>query len=63
MPGEPVGLIAGGGRLPMLAIEGAHRAGRPMVVVGLRGNADQALKEIADDFAWAGVARPNKWIR
>lgn len=63
MTGESVGLIAGAGRLPMLAIEGARRAGRPMVVVGLRGSADKALKEIADDFAWAGVARPNRWIR
>ncbi len=58
-----LGLIAGAGRLPLLIARGARRAGRPLAVVALRGLADPALAELADAFAWAGVARPGRWIR
>ena len=60
---KPLGLIAGSGRLPILIAEGVKAAGRPLVVVGLRGFADPALGEPADDFTWAGVTRPSSWIR
>jgi len=60
---EPVGLIAGGGRLPVLAAEGAVRAGRRLVVVALRGFAPAELKPLADAFAWAGLVRIGRWIR
>lgn len=61
--GEPVGLIAGAGRLPVLIAEGIRRAGRPLVVVGLRGQADERVRELADSFAWVGLTRLSSWIR
>ncbi len=60
---EPVGLIAGNGRLPVLIAEGVRRAGRPLVVVGLRGQADPVLRELGDCFAWAGITRLGRCIR
>ncbi len=47
---QPLGLIAGAGRLPILIARGARAAGRPLVVVGLRGFADASLAELADHF-------------
>lgn len=60
---DPLGLIAGAGRFPFLVVEGAHQAGRPVVVVGLRGLADPALRGLADRFYWSGVVRLGRWIR
>ena len=60
---EPVGLIAGAGRLPVLVAEGIRRAGRRLVVVALRGFADPALRDRADRLDWAGVTRIGRWIR
>ncbi len=59
---EPLGLIAGRGRLPVLIARGVRRTARPLIVVGLRGQADSTLRELADEFAWAGVARISRWI-
>lgn len=66
MPQEwdnPLGIIAGAGRFPFLVAEGARRAGRPVVIVGLRGLADHALRDLADRFYWSGVVRLGRWIR
>lgn len=60
---QPLGLIAGAGRLPVLIAQGARSAGRPLIVLGLRGLADPALANLADKFAWGGIVRPGKWIR
>lgn len=60
---EPMGLIAGSGRVPILVAEGIRREGLPLVVVGLRGQADPGLRKLADRFDWAGVARVGRWIR
>ena len=59
----PVGLIAGAGRLPFMVAAGVRKAGRGLVVVGLRGLASERLKDVADDFTWAGMARPGRWIK
>ncbi len=45
-----------------MVVEGAKSAGCRVVVVGLRGLADPALREIADSFHWAGLARMGRWI-
>jgi DUF1009 family protein len=58
-----IGLIAGNGTLPILVAQGAKRAGRRVIVVGLRGQADPALKGLADEFHWAGIVRIGRWIR
>ncbi|UCD27882.1 MAG: UDP-2,3-diacylglucosamine diphosphatase LpxI [Planctomycetota bacterium] len=60
---NPLGIIAGAGRFPFLVAEGDRRAGRPVVVVGLRGLADPALPQSADRFYWSGVVRLGRWIR
>jgi UDP-2,3-diacylglucosamine hydrolase len=60
---NPLGIIAGAGRFPFLVAEGARQAGRPVVIVGLRGLADPALCELADRFHWSGVVRLGQWLR
>lgn len=58
-----IGLIAGEGEFPRLVIRGAKAAGCRVVVVGLRGSVDPALRLEADAFFLAGVARLGRWIR
>lgn len=60
---RPLGLIAGEGELPRLIARSARRAGRRLVVVGLRGFADPGLRELADRFCWCGIVRLGAWIR
>jgi UDP-2,3-diacylglucosamine hydrolase len=60
---EPIGLIAGGGRLPFLVAQGVKAAGKRLVVVGLRGSVDMNLKSMADRFSTAGLARWSTIIR
>ena len=60
---NPLGIIAGAGRFPFLVADGARRAGRSVVIVGLRGLADPALRDRADRFHWAGIVRLGRWIR
>lgn len=60
---NPLGIIAGAGRFPFMVAEGARRAGRPVVIVGLRGLADPALAQLADRFYWSGIVRLGRWIR
>ncbi|MCL2330288.1 MAG: UDP-2,3-diacylglucosamine diphosphatase LpxI [Phycisphaerae bacterium] len=60
---QPLGIIAGWGRFPFLVAEGAKQAGRPVVIVGLRGLASPELKDYADRFYWSGVVRLGRWIR
>jgi DUF1009 family protein len=58
-----VGLIAGRGEFPWLVARGARQAGCRLVVIGLRGLADEPLRGLADRFYWSGVARVGQWIR
>jgi len=59
---QPVGLIAGSGRLPFLVAQGIVKTGRPLVVVGLRGLASTRLRDLADHFAWGVITRPGRWL-
>ncbi len=60
---RPIGLIAGGGRLPVLEAEGIRAAGRRVVCVGLGGGHDQDLPDLCDHFATTGVLRLGSWAR
>ena len=60
---QPVGLIAGAGRTPLLAAQGIRQAGRGVFVLGLKGSASTMLMDQADDFVWVGMARVGSWIR
>ncbi|OYX31307.1 MAG: UDP-2,3-diacylglucosamine pyrophosphatase [Caulobacterales bacterium 32-69-10] len=50
-PGRKLGLIAGGGALPITLARRCQAAGRPFFVVRLRGFADPALSEFDGDEA------------
>lgn len=47
-----IGLIAGGGRFPILFAESARRAGHRVVVVAHVNQADPALERAADALTW-----------
>jgi len=61
--GEAVGLIAGAGRSPFLVARGVRQAGRPLVILALRGAASARLRGVADEFVWVGLTRLGAWIR
>ncbi|MHC4983656.1 MAG: LpxI family protein [Planctomycetota bacterium] len=60
---QPVGLIAGSGRLPFLVARGVLNERRPLVVVGLRGLASLRLRDLATDFVWGSITRIGFWLR
>ncbi len=58
-----LGIIAGFGQFPFMVARGAKLAGCHVSIVGLRGLADPALAELADDFRWSGLVQLGGWIR
>jgi DUF1009 family protein len=60
---EPVGLIAGGGQLPLLEARGIRAAGRPVVGLGLSGQYDPELPALCDRFDTCAVLRLGGWVR
>lgn len=63
MNGEPVGLIAGSGALPLLVARGARAAGRSVVCVGIHGCFDPGLPALCDRFDPAGLVQIGRWVR
>ncbi len=61
--GDRFGLICGGGKFPLMVVEGAKRAGKHVVVVGLRGIADPQLVQFADEFYWSNIGQLGRCIR
>ncbi len=59
----PIGLIAGGGDLPLLQANGLHAAGRRVIGIGLRGQYDPSFPSFCDEFMEASPLRPNSWVR
>ena len=59
----PIGLVAGGGMLPVITARGMREAGRVVCCVGLRGQYDSTLPGLCDSFREVGVAQPGRWIR
>ena len=55
--GPPLGLIAGNGRFPFLVAAGARRAGRRVVAVAIREEADPALEKDVDEMHWVGLGQ------
>jgi hypothetical protein len=58
-----MGLIAGGGQLPILEAMGMRAAGRRVACVGLKGQYDAELPERCDEFVEAGVLSLGRWCR
>ena len=55
--GEPLGLIAGSGRLPMLFATAARAAGHAVHAVGHVGETDSGLATQVDSLAWIRVGQ------
>ncbi len=49
---EPLGLVAGSGRFPLLVAEEAKRRGVPVVALGIPGVTDPALEAAAGGLSW-----------
>jgi len=62
-PEDVLGLIAGGGRLPILVANGAKRAGLKVICVGFARTASINLANEVDVFYRVAIARPGGWIR
>jgi len=62
-PPEPMGLIAGGGRLPIIVAEGMRKLGHPVKCIGLAGQYDARLPTLCDDFSEVGTLRLGRWGR
>jgi DUF1009 family protein len=58
-----VGLLAGGGRFPILFAEKARELGLRVVCVGIRYEASPELERLVDRFYWAGVSKLGRMIR
>lgn len=63
LPTSTLGLIAGEGEFPSLVLAGAKRAGLRVVVVGLSGCCSDEVRQAADVYHEAGIARLGRWIR
>jgi DUF1009 family protein len=57
MAGEPLGLIAGNGRFPLLAAAGARRAGRRVVALAIREEASPEIEGEVDEVHWIGLGQ------
>lgn len=60
---QPIGLIAGQGRLPVLTAAGIRSTGQTVACVGLTGQHTPELPDNCDQFARAGIIRIGRWIR
>jgi DUF1009 family protein len=60
--GERIGVIAGAGESPLLALEEAARLGLECVVAGVRGEAQPDIKSRASVFEWIGLTELDKLV-
>lgn len=61
--GEPVGLIAGWGRYPIVVAEALRRQGYRVVCLGIREHADPLLRELATSYHEVGLGKLGGAIR
>jgi DUF1009 family protein len=60
---DPVGLVAGWGRFPVVVAQSLKSQGCEVHCVGLKGHADSTLREICDSYLSSGPARMGSHIR
>ncbi len=60
-PPTPVGLIAAGGRLPIMIARGLVKLGHPVHALGLANQCDEALPSLCVSFQKVGVLRVGSW--
>lgn len=57
---KTIGIIAGNGRFPVLALKEARNLGYRVAVCGIEKEADQVLAKMADAFQWVKVGELKK---
>lgn len=62
-PPTPIGIIAGGGRLPILVAQGLREAGHTVHGLGLRRQYEAELPRLCDSFREVGLLRVGTWGR
>jgi DUF1009 family protein len=60
---EPIGLLAGSGRFPILFAEAARRQGLPVACVGIKYEFSEELRGLCDSFRVVGIAKLGGMIR
>lgn len=55
--GEPIGLMAGWGRYPVVIAEAMRRQGFEVFCLGVKGHADPSLAACCTDFDWIGLGK------
>lgn len=61
-PGGPIGLIAGNGRFPVLALEAARKAGLDVVAIGIQEEASPEIETLAARCHWISLGALSKLI-
>src|SRR5262249_58024051 len=62
-PPTPIGLIAGGGRLPVIIAEGLRKSGHPIHALGLSNQYDALLPGLCASFRRVGLFKVGSWGR
>lgn len=62
-PPAPVGLIAGGGRLPIIVAQGLSRQGHPVHCLGISRQFADDLPDLCTTFRVVGLFRLGSWAR
>jgi hypothetical protein len=60
--GAPIGLIAGNGRFPLLALEAAKKAGMEVVALGIKEEASRDIEQLAARTYWISLGALSKMI-
>lgn len=61
LPPAPIGLIAAGGRLPIIIANGLRAAGHPVHALGLANQYDALLPDLCTSFQRVGLLRVARW--
>ena len=61
-PNGPIGLIAGNGRFPVLALQAARKAGLEVVVIGIKEEASKEIEPLAVRCHWISLGALSKLI-
>lgn len=60
---DPIGLLAGSGRFPILFAEAARRQGLPVACIGVRYEVSDELRSLCDSFDVVGITKLGGMIR
>src|SRR5579864_4048998 len=58
----PLGMIAGNGRFPLLALEAARQAGIEVIAIGIKEEASKEIEPLAARTYWISLGQLSKLI-